>query len=77
MVEKPPELLDLDDLTARAKAYAEHAKAEYDRAEREYQALIEKHCTEVCERMHRWACEGGRVGTFLRSLERAREQHML
>lgn len=54
---RPPELLDMAGLEARAKAYAEHCKVEYDKAEQEYKALVIAHCTEVNDRMTHWARE--------------------
>lgn len=64
---RPPEL-DLDDMEARAKAYAEHCDSEFRRAEQEYDALIKQHCTGVCERMHHWAVEAGRAKKLIRAL---------
>lgn len=64
----PPELLDIDDLRARCRAYEERCLAEYERADKERTALIELHCRDQNERIRRWEFELYRVRVLNRAL---------
>ena len=68
----PPEL-NLTELEARLKAYAEHTGAMYSRAEAEYQRLHDLHCRKAREELHRWGAESGRALHLLDLLRESRK----
>ena len=64
-MQRPVELENLSEFEARLRAYAEHARSQYNAAEREYFRLQELHLAESKNEMDRWASEEHRAQLLL------------
>lgn len=67
-MDRPKDLFDIDELRARGKAYEEHCRAEYERADKERDELIALHCRDQNERAKHWSSEWERILRINRAL---------
>lgn len=67
-MDRPKDLLNIDDLRSRGKAYEEHCLAEYKRAEDEIEAVMRSQCQGARERLSHWENELSRIQRINRAL---------